>query len=298
MNDTSIACFLSVARTGSFTVSARELGSTQQAVSRNVQSLEDELGFFLLDRSSRNATLTWEGERFLRWCAEYDRQVAAGRTAAARLTGEGADTLCLGWLDWTGCPPEIAEDIRKFSQTYTGCRVDVRQGDLDQIREGLGDRTLDLAILPEYNTHNMSGVITSEPFMELPLYAVTHEHYAFPNENPTFSDLAPMKLLAAGFGGSSEEDIRARIRFFCAPLGIYPEHLEIMPNTLSTISELPCGPCYTIAPKAPFALRRGDLRFHPLSATAPLVFARAHGNTSAWALLFESFVTGQRRASP
>ena len=295
MNDTSIACFLSVARTGSFTVSAGELSSTQQAVSRNVQSLEEELGFSLLDRSGRATSLTWEGERFLRWCIEFDRQLTAARSAAARLTGDDADTLRLGWLDWTGCPPELADAIQAFSQTYPGCRIDVRQGNLDQMQEGLQDGTLDLAILPEYNTHNMSRVIMSEPFMEMPLYAVTHERYAFSSDSPTPSDLTPLKLLAADFGGSSDEDIRARIRFFCAPLGIYPENLEIMPNTPSTISELPCGPCYTIAPKSSFALRRGDLRFYPLPASAPLVFARSHGNASAWVPLFESFVAQQRR---
>ena len=296
MNDTSIACFLSVARTGSFTTTAGELGSTQQAVSRNVQSLEGELGFSLLDRSGHAASLTWEGQRFFRWCIESDRRLASVYSAAARLSGAEANTLRLGWLDWTGCPPEVAEDIQVFSQSYSGCRIEVRQGDLGWLRGELLSGALDMAIVPDYNTHDMSGVSVSEPFMELPLYAVMHERHAFPGENPTPAELTPMKLLAAGFGGSPDEDVRARIRFFCAPLGIYPEHLEIMPNTLSTISELPCGPCYTIAPKAPFAVRRGDLRFYPLQAAAPLVFIREHGNASAWALLFETFLRQRRSA--
>ncbi len=295
MNDTSIACFLSVARSGSFTTSAKELSSTQQAVSRNIQSLEEELGFCLLDRTGRSAELTWEGRRFLHWCLEFDRQLATASAAAERLLEAGSNTLCLGWSDWTGCPPELGEDIRAFSLAYPACQIDVREGDLTCISEFLQEGSLDLAILPEYNAHNMSGVTMSPPFMELPLYAVTHQRYAFTQPTPSPTELTPMKLLVARFGGDTDESTRHRVQFFCAPLGIYPEHLAIMPNMQSTFSELPCGPCYTIAPRVAAADRRGDLCFHPLQATAPLIFVRHPGSASAWVLLFEAFVRQRRR---
>ena len=116
MNDAGIACFLSAARTGSFTTSAQELSSTQQAVSRNIQALEEELGFTLLDRSGgRRLTLTWEGVQFRRWCLEFDRQLALTRIAAARRMGRDAHVLRLGWLDWTGCPAEVGDHIRAFA---------------------------------------------------------------------------------------------------------------------------------------------------------------------------------------
>ncbi len=56
--------FLAVARTGSLTAVAAELGLTQPGVSRHLQRLEQAVGVRLLDRTSRPARLTPAGERF------------------------------------------------------------------------------------------------------------------------------------------------------------------------------------------------------------------------------------------
>lgn len=293
MNDTSIACFLSVARTGSFTTSALELSSTQQAVSRNVQTLEEELGFSLFDRSSRTMTTTWEGERFLAWCMEFERQTAQAAVTAARLTGEGANTLRIGWGSWTGCPDEIADGIRAFSRQYRSCNLDVCQGSLTEIQSFLDEETLDLAILPEYNSHHLTGVTVSEPFMELPLYIImseaTSRRYGF-SSMPTPAELTPMKQLVAPSGNATEEQVLNRARFLCAAFGVYPEHLEIMANVPSVLTELACGPCYTIAPRTAAAQRRGDMHFYPLDISAPLVFVQPHGSAAPWVHLFQGFI--------
>jgi DNA-binding transcriptional LysR family regulator len=294
VNDTSVACFLSVARTGSFTTSAQELSSTQQAVSRNVQALEDELGFALLDRSGRAVTLTWEGSRFYQWCLDGDRQLALALANAARLTSSETNSFHLGWCDWTGCSDEIADGLRAFEGIYPTCVMDFRQGSVQQIKSFLLDGALDLAILPENCTHNMSGVTVSEPFMTLPLCAITNDRCAFAGPSPTPAELTPMKQLVPHFGGDTEEDAFKRTVYLCTELGIYPEHLEIMPNVMSVYSELPCGPCYTLAPPTNYARRQGNLTFHSLPASIPLVFVQAHENVIPWVLLFETFICNRR----
>ncbi len=293
MNDTNIACFLSVARTGSFTISAQELSSTQQALSRNVQSLEEELGFSLLDRSGRAVELTWEGRRFYRWCLESDRQISLTTAAARRLMGDETSTLRLGWCDWTDCPAQVAEGSRAFQELYPACKLDFRQGTVEEIKTFLLDKAVDLAILPEYYTHDMPGVIVSEPFMSLPLYAVTGSRVTFAGDTPTAAELTPLKHLAAYFG-SSDDDAHKHIDYFCSEIGIYPEHVEIMPNVPSAYAELACGPCYMISPMTARALRRGDLQFYPLGVSLPLVFVRAHENAMAWTSLFEAFIRHRR----
>lgn len=56
--------FLSVARTGSFSLSAAERHITQSAFSRRIKSLEQWVGVALIDRSSYPTRLTAAGERF------------------------------------------------------------------------------------------------------------------------------------------------------------------------------------------------------------------------------------------
>ncbi|MET1026756.1 MAG: LysR family transcriptional regulator [Dongiaceae bacterium] len=72
-----IAEFVAVARLGSFTGAAAELGVTKSAVGRAVSRLEGRLGAKLLHRTTRRLTLTSDGEAWLEHClaalAELDR---------------------------------------------------------------------------------------------------------------------------------------------------------------------------------------------------------------------------------
>ncbi|MFM0221954.1 choline sulfate utilization transcriptional regulator [Paraburkholderia dipogonis] len=59
----ALTVFESAARLASFTAAARELGSTQPAVSQRVVQLEEALGAPLFERGHRGVTLTADGER-------------------------------------------------------------------------------------------------------------------------------------------------------------------------------------------------------------------------------------------
>ena len=62
----NLESFVRSAETGGFSAAARRLSSlTPAAVSRNVATLERNLGIRLFQRSTRKLTLTEAGERFL-----------------------------------------------------------------------------------------------------------------------------------------------------------------------------------------------------------------------------------------
>jgi molybdate transport repressor ModE-like protein len=67
MNTKSLRVFLEVARTGSFSTAARNLGLTQPAVSFHIQSLEKEYGSRLVDRSHGRCRLTDAGHSLSRY---------------------------------------------------------------------------------------------------------------------------------------------------------------------------------------------------------------------------------------
>jgi len=60
-----LLAFVTLARCGSFTQTARELVLTQSAVSHAIKSLEQDLACRLFDRLGRRARLTGAGERLL-----------------------------------------------------------------------------------------------------------------------------------------------------------------------------------------------------------------------------------------
>ena len=221
MNDMEIASFLSVARTGSFTVSARELSSTQQAVSRNIQALEKELGYPLLNRSSQAITLTWAGERFMQWRTEHDAQLSALERQSRRMSPEGKDELYVAWNDWTGCPLGLEEDIQGFSETYPHVGLHTRQGSTEDVTAMLLDGNADIAVLPEYSTHNLSGLIVTRPFASQPLYIISRDI----EELPPMEELSAVTQLAASMGEGGEDAARRRVQMFCAEVGVAPKQV-------------------------------------------------------------------------
>ena len=73
----NIKCLLAIQETGSITQAANKLYRAKSAVIYAIQSLENQLGFKVLDKSKYRPTLTPKGQEFL-YCSknllnEYDQ---------------------------------------------------------------------------------------------------------------------------------------------------------------------------------------------------------------------------------
>lgn len=65
MNTYQLECFLSLASSLSFAKTAEQLNTSQPAITRQLQSLESELGTLLFNRTTRNVSLTVDGKAFI-----------------------------------------------------------------------------------------------------------------------------------------------------------------------------------------------------------------------------------------
>ncbi|TDK39630.1 LysR family transcriptional regulator [Rhizobium deserti] len=84
----NLEAFIRSAELGSFSAAGRRLALTPAAVSRNVATLERNLGIRLFQRSTRKLTLTEAGERFL---SEIRDHVGALQTAITEVSLEGGE---------------------------------------------------------------------------------------------------------------------------------------------------------------------------------------------------------------
>jgi DNA-binding transcriptional LysR family regulator len=80
--------FAMVAQSRSLSAAGRELGVSAATISRQIQSLEDELGAQLLNRSTRNISLTQAGSIFLERSRHILRQLDEARTDVSELENE------------------------------------------------------------------------------------------------------------------------------------------------------------------------------------------------------------------
>lgn len=134
--------FLVVARHGSFTLAANELGISVQTVSKYVKALEDRLDVRLFDRTTRNVNLSNTGTAYYERCVdlleqfdELESALSAEHHAPAGKIRISAPTA-FGEL-------HLVPVLAKFQNTHPNISIDL---DLSNRRVSLVDEGFDLAI--------------------------------------------------------------------------------------------------------------------------------------------------------
>lgn len=85
--------FLAVARAGSFTRAAAQLGVSQPALSKTISLLEERLGLRLLTRTTRSVSTTEAGERLVQTVGPHFDEIEAGIAALSALRDKPAGSL-------------------------------------------------------------------------------------------------------------------------------------------------------------------------------------------------------------
>jgi DNA-binding transcriptional LysR family regulator len=106
--------FTAVAREMSFSRAAEKLHIAQPPLSRQIKSLEDELGAQLLDRSSRPMRLTPAGRFFQIQAQQLLDRMAEVQTATARIAGGRRTWFGIGFVPSTlyGKLPDVIREFR------------------------------------------------------------------------------------------------------------------------------------------------------------------------------------------
>src|SRR5207237_6698805 len=96
LDSRQLRAFCVLARTGSFTETARELHLTQSGVSHSMKALEQDVGCRLLDRLGKKIVLTQAGEQLLHHAEKIIHEMDAARESLGHLGKWGKGRLRLG----------------------------------------------------------------------------------------------------------------------------------------------------------------------------------------------------------
>ncbi len=199
-----MTAFTEVARLGSFSAAARDLGLSPSAVSKLITRMENRLGSRLFNRTTRKLQLTESGEQFLERCLTILEQVEAAEEQLSGSQKQPAGQLVVS------CSPGFARHrllplTQQFLLCYPGIRlklllsgkqadiisegidVAIRLGQLSDsslMARKLGQSKRIICASPTYlkangtpqtpgdlNSHNCLTTSTSEQFNQWPLAA-------------------------------------------------------------------------------------------------------------------------------
>jgi DNA-binding transcriptional LysR family regulator len=191
MNLQQLITFSTVISEGSMTAAAEKLYLTQPAVSQQIRNLEDELGVGLLDRGSRHAKPTVQGQLLY----DYAKRIIAltqQAQVAIQTMGEGVKgSLRIGTLNSLGLQL-ISPAISAFMKHNAKISVSLQYQDGAEVFKALTRGELDVAILPEVVTEYGKDAegFTSQPLLKDEMWLVASGRDTTVPDEASVADLA------------------------------------------------------------------------------------------------------------
>ena len=193
MNIEDLRAFISVAQTGSFSLTAEALYLTQPAVSKRIASLEEKLNARLFDRIGRHISLTEAGQILLPHARNILAELEDGRRGIANLAqGQVMGTLAMATSHHIGLH-RLPRILRAYTTHYAEVELDLNFLDSEQACRTVERGQVELAVITlPGKTHNE---LTQIPVWEDPLTPVCGLQHPL-NTQPEIS-LATLSRLPA-----------------------------------------------------------------------------------------------------
>jgi len=148
LDSRQLRAFCTLARTGSFTMAAKELYLSQSAVSHSMKALEQEVGCRLLDRVGKKVFLTQAGETLLHHTEKILLEMDHARGALEQMGKWGRGRLRIG-ASTTACQYILPPVIREFKEEYPQSLISIEPADTVEALDLLRANRIDLAVTLE-----------------------------------------------------------------------------------------------------------------------------------------------------
>jgi len=145
MNPRQLKTFLVVAQLGNITRAAAEANLAQSSLSDQMQSLEQELGVQLFERSRHGVTLTPAGLAMKTYAEEILALNDEARIAVRASACQSERTLAIGTLE-TIAAEKLTVFLPRFREAHPGIGLTLRIGGSADLQQWLVDGSVDLAI--------------------------------------------------------------------------------------------------------------------------------------------------------
>lgn len=162
MDIRTLQYFLTIAQEGSFTKAAEYLHMTQPPLSRQMRSLEAELGVTLFDRGGKGITLTEEGARLKERAQEMVDLMGQIKSDMASESANvlGEVRIACGESDAVAFLAKAAKELRRF---HPGVTYRLLSGDGDFVADKLERGAADIGLLVTSSINNADYGFTKIP---------------------------------------------------------------------------------------------------------------------------------------
>lgn len=207
---------MAIAEEQSFTRAAQRCFVVQSALSRQIKSLESELGVRLFARTSRKVEVTPAGEAFVKQARLCLQAAERAKASAAAAHGQIRGSLTIGVIP-TVTAVDIAAVLGAFRRSYPEVGMHVRTGGSDEFLRRIAAGQLDVGVLGLAEGVTPRGVQMRELSQERLVAVLSERHRLAGRRRLRLKDLAdePFVDFPEGSSGREQSDLafdRARLR--------------------------------------------------------------------------------------
>lgn len=199
---------MAIAEEQSFTRAAQRCFVVQSALSRQIKSLESELGVRLFARTSRKVEVTPAGEAFVQQARLCLQAAERAKTSAAAAHGDIRGALTIGVIP-TVTAVDVAAVLGAFRRGYPEVGVHVRTGSSDEFLRRTAAGELDVGFLGLAEGVTPQGVQTRELSRERLVAVLAEGHRLAERRRLRLEDLAdePFVDFPEGSSGREQSDL-------------------------------------------------------------------------------------------
>ncbi len=270
INEAAIRCFMNLARTLSFTETAKELYMTQQSVSKYIAKLEEDLGFPLFTRTHHYVRMTRAGENFYALFQDVETKFEATMEETRRYYGQMYHSLHIGYLEWLEITDRISRALRLVKQTKPELQFIGERHPQYELNALFLDHKLDLIITYQEFAPRAQG-LKKMKVLDTPLVLLVSPDHPKAVEGATAEDFKNEPFIKAASSRESLSESKNRARRQCRELGFTPSELIIAPNLESAYMATEFGQGVLVSTMLSRMSLHSELKSYPIGSTEQLL---------------------------
>lgn len=239
-NEVSIRCFLTLTKTLNFTETANILHLTQQAVSKHIAKMEENIGFKLFNRSYHSVTLTPAGENFYQFFCKMEKDYREVIEITRNYYNTLNKAISIGYVHGLDITDHMHAAIVTFSDIYHGITFNGEQHYPLELIDRLLTNKLDLIVIHKEFIGHVPD-INYKVILEGPMMLVISANSPLATADPSLHRFRNEPFIFGNIHGESVFETKNKVQNKCAEYGFFPKNIIILPNLESAYIAVEMG---------------------------------------------------------